>query len=465
MREFAENDRRAKGDGAGSAGQRVYFIALMILFQLLSKGDLAVLSIMVDDVKRDLAISDFQFSAAQSLAAMIFYAIGGLALGGLADRHARNRILYLGVTIWSVASAACGLATNFVQLFVARIFVGFGEASLSPCFGSLASDLFSPKRLLTVMSVFSASAVVGGGLALALGGLLLDWITASHPFHATIMGSLAPWRVVVLLMSLPGILFAFLALFLREPAGRGAARREDAGWTQYRHYVRSHLGLFVKVIIGFSLLSLVNQAMLSWGPAYARRVLGLSAGEVGSVIGQVTIFGGVGGTLLAGLLTDYLYGKGHRDACLWLAALGAIIAAPLAVIGLLANSSIAFFAVAAVVQCLVYSHIGPAFGFIQLITPPHARGKSTGLLLLVLIFAALGFGPMIVAGLTDFAFRSDLAVGKSLAIVIGACLPLAAFLLLSARRDFRRWSDGQAAVPVPGAAVPAGFGDAARASL
>ncbi len=144
-------------------------IVLAVLIWL-SVLDRFIISLLVGPIKRDLGISDVQFGVLNGFAFSVTYAVFGLALGFLADRYSRRWIIYAGVSFWSLATAACGLAQVYWQLVLARVGVGAGEATLGPGATSLLADLFPRERLTTAMSVFHVGTTVGAGMAYIIGG-------------------------------------------------------------------------------------------------------------------------------------------------------------------------------------------------------------------------------------------------------------------------------------------------------
>src|SRR3546814_2979831 len=151
----------------------------MAMFSYLDRH---IISLMVDPIRQDLNISDFQIGILQGVAFSLFYAVFGLPMGWLVDRYQRRWVVYWGVTSWSLATAACGLSSNYWHLLIARFGVGIGEATLSPAAYSMIADIFPRHRLDFAMSVFGIGTALGGALALAVGGIMIDWLDSAPPF-------------------------------------------------------------------------------------------------------------------------------------------------------------------------------------------------------------------------------------------------------------------------------------------
>ena len=158
-----------------SAAYGWYVVAILCLCNMVAFVDRQIINLLVEDIKADLAITDTEISLLQGLAFAVFYAVTAVPLGRLADTANRRWIISTGILIWTVAAASCGLARSFWQLFIARMFVGVGEATLTPSGFSMLADLFNPKRVSLPISVFTGSTFVGSGIALLAGGFVWEW--------------------------------------------------------------------------------------------------------------------------------------------------------------------------------------------------------------------------------------------------------------------------------------------------
>jgi MFS family permease len=187
-----------------------YVACVLMVCNTFSFIDRQVLGLLVTPIKQDLGISDTRIGLLQGLAFGLYYTLLGIPMGRLVDSGSRRTLVAAGVFLWSLMTAACAGARSFGALFLARMGVGIGEATLSPAAFSLLADYFPKGRLATALSIFSMGIFFGSGLALLLGGL--------------IVGALGSWRLTFLLVGLPGLLVALLALTIREPARRDLLR-------------------------------------------------------------------------------------------------------------------------------------------------------------------------------------------------------------------------------------------------
>lgn len=193
-----------------------YMLGILVLVYIFNFVDRQLLTILAPELKRDLSISDADFGFLYGTAFGVFYALFGIPLGKLADRWLRVRLLALGLALWSVMTALSGLSRNFAQIAAARVGVGIGEATLSPCTYSLVSDYFPPHLRATALGVYSTGLYLGTGISLFLGSAIVStWNEAFLPGQAPF--GLAGWQVAFLVVGTPGLLLSLWVASLREP--------------------------------------------------------------------------------------------------------------------------------------------------------------------------------------------------------------------------------------------------------
>jgi len=222
---MGEAEARA-AEPAGRAG-RVgaygwYALFVLVLVYAINFVDRQIISILAQDIKRDLHLDDAQVGFLYGTAFAVFYALFGIPLGRLADSWYRGRLIAMGLALWSGMTALSGFATSYGVLSGARIGVGIGEASASPAAYSMISDYFPKARRATALSIYSSGLYIGGGLSLPVGGLVSSGWTHRYPHPADAPLHLAGWQAAFLAVGIPGLLLALWVLSLREPR-RGAA--------------------------------------------------------------------------------------------------------------------------------------------------------------------------------------------------------------------------------------------------
>ncbi|MCA1748652.1 MAG: MFS transporter, partial [Sphingomonadales bacterium] len=194
-----------------------YVLSILILVYILNFVDRQILSILAEDIKADLNLTDGDIGFLYGTAFGVFYALFGIPLGRLADNWHRVRLMTLGLALWSTMTALSGLAKNGMMLAGARIGVGVGEATASPSAYSLISDWFPKKRRALALALYSSGLYLGGGLSLGIGGLIVENWNEAYPLREMAPLGLAGWQAAFMAVGLPGLLVAAWVFTLREP--------------------------------------------------------------------------------------------------------------------------------------------------------------------------------------------------------------------------------------------------------
>ncbi|QMW24675.1 MFS transporter [Sandaracinobacteroides saxicola] len=197
-----------------------YVLSVLVLVYMFNFIDRQIISILAEDIKRDLGVSDVEMGFLYGTAFAVFYALFGIPLGRLADNWVRTRLLALGLTLWSGMTALSGFATSFTGLAAARVGVGIGEASASPAAFSMLSDWFPKEKRATALAIYSSGLYIGGGVSLFIGAVVKQQWNEAFPGGGP-MG-LVGWQAAFLAVGIPGLLLALWVSTLREPV-RGLA--------------------------------------------------------------------------------------------------------------------------------------------------------------------------------------------------------------------------------------------------
>ena len=411
--------------------------ALLGLASVGSQFDRTVINLLIAPLEQAFALDDTRFGMLQGVAFGIFYVLACIPIGRLADRYPRRLIIGVGIGLFSVLAMASGLARSYTQLFLTRIGVAVGEASLTPAALSMLSDLFPPDRLGRPVSAFFMSAPIGQGLAFIAGGSLLQWLSTSGVLAAGPLAGLAPWQAAFMIVGFPVVLLVPFFLLLPEPARRGASARAALPLGQVAAILRERSGALVPMFAGFAMVNLVSYTFFIWTPALFQRSYGWSPAQIGLSFGLTLLFAGTGGVYFAGWLSDQLARRGHLDAHLKAAAYGFVGCGLLGAAAPLMPSATAaqcLLAPAIFLSMMPYPCAGTA---IQLIVPNRARAQVTAIYVTVTTLVGLGVGPFVVGTMTDRVFRNPADIRYSLAWVIGIAAPLMFVLLMLARRPYR----------------------------
>jgi MFS family permease len=416
-------------------GYAWYVVALLLLAYTLSFIDRMILSLLVGPIRQDLGISDTQMSLLMGLAFAIFYSVLGLPIGLAADRMNRKNLVVAGVAICSLMTALCGLARSYTILFLVRIGVGVGEASLSPASYSLLGDYFPREKLGRAVAVYSLGVPIGSGIALVLGSFVVKLVTQGPAVILPVLGQMEPWRLVFLIVGLPGLLVAPLFyLTIREPARSLRTTAPVPG--EFMSFLKLNRVAVTSHFLGMSLVAMVMYGATAWIPQFLHRTYGMPVASAGLWFGAAMAVCGSCGILSGGWLADWLYRRGHRDGHLRVIWINAIILTPLFIFMAL-TPSLNLSLAAMVISMLVGTiHGGAAGSALQLIAPSHLRARLAALYFLVVTLLGLGIGPTAIALITDRVFGDDNALRYSIAIVTAVALPLSAIILSFGLRAF-----------------------------
>jgi len=420
-----------------------YMVAILAVAYSLSFLDRQILTLLVGPIRRDLQISDFQMSWLLGMAFASFYAVVGLPMSRLIDRASRRQIVFWGISLWSLMTAACGLTRSYAQLFIARMGVGVGEAALNPSAFSMVTDSFPPKKRSLAMSVFHLGIPIGQGMALIIGGSAIAWVAHIDPASVPIFHVEFSWQLVFLMVGLPGLIVAALMQTIQEPPRRGLIVTEAGAVTQKVSIreVASFLNLrrftFFAIYVGVGLKITLGYGSSAWIPTYFIRVHHWTATEIGLVYGSFSMISGIAGNFLCGSIANWLARKGHRDAPMLVVLWGYFLAIPLAIIApLVPSAAFAIFLFQAATFFSNFHVLAPAT--LVAITPNQMRGQISAIYVFLANIIGLGLGPTIVATFTDYLFHSDLAVGYSLSLTSAILGPSGALILLWGLKSYRK---------------------------
>ncbi|WP_169053497.1 MFS transporter [Alteraurantiacibacter aquimixticola] len=414
-----------------------YAVGILALTTTFATLDQSILGLLIQQIIDDFSLTDTQASLLLGPAFAFVYALVGIPLSPLIDRWVRTRLLVIGVTVWSLATAACGLAMNFVQLLLMRMLVGAGEAVNSPSAYSILSDYFPREKLPKAVYGMQVGAVAGNGLALLLGGAMIYIIGSIGTPTLPFVGELRPWQTVLLAVGLPGLLIALLLTTLKEPPRRTfKAQVSQVPVLGAIRYMGLHLAVFGPLFIGLALGAL-DAGGRAWAAPFFQRTYGWEASTYGIVAGVVAIIAMLGGLLTGVKWVDYLQARGLVDApfrvIVYTRALNIpfAIAMPLMPTGELAMACFAAYFV-------LVGMTGPMLNAVLLIvTPNQIRGQVMALYLFIFIVIGQGLAPVITGATTDYLFTSPEDLRWSILLLHAIFLPAALLVTLIGWKPYR----------------------------
>jgi MFS family permease len=416
-----------------------YVVSLLTLAYICSFIDRQIITLLVGPIKQDLGLTDTEMSYLLGLSFALFYTVFGFLIAIAADRLNRRNIIAAGIFIWSLMTAACGLARGYGQLFLARMGVGFGEGALSPAALSIISDYFPREKLGRAISVYSMGIAIGSGIALLVGGTVIQLVSTADTVTLPLLGELRPWQAAFVIVALPGIPIGLLMFTIREPARRGRSQMAAGRWSlqPVRQQLRGHWRTYAGICLGMAVLTVMAYGIIGWIPEHFRRSYGWTIGQVSLWYGLVLIVFGPLGAITGGWLADRLQRR-HGDGYLRAVLMGLAILGPGYILFALMPGpwlSLAWLVPATLGGAIPTSVAGAA---LMQVTPNEMRATISAMYYFVLSIIGLGLGPTSIALLTDYWFADEGALRYSIAIVAVVATVAALALMAWARPHFAR---------------------------
>ena len=436
----------APKETAPGLGYAWYVVIALTAIYMLSFVDRQILSLLVRPIEQDLHISDTRVALLQGLAFALFYTLMGLPLGRMVDTRNRRNLISLGIVVWSFCTSACSLARSFGTLFLGRMGVGVGEATLSPAAYSMISDYFPTEKLGVAISVYYMGVFLGSALSFFLTGMAIDALAHTPVIHVPLLGAMASWRVTFLLVGIPGLLFALLVYTIREPLRKDLLRSKDGGATQLSFgqtlaEVRTRWQSVAGLSLGAIFQSACAYGLLAWAPTFFQRVHGWTPGQSGRALALILVSFGCFGMYTGGALADRWHRRGILEGPLKVgvvSGIGTVLLLPVAMILPSATWTLALMVPGIFFLALP---MGTGVAALQRIFPNQVRGQVSALFLFFLNLGGQTLGPLGVGFFNDSVFHSKMMIGPSMAITLGtvAVLMVVAFgaTYRPYQRDFR----------------------------
>lgn len=404
-------------------------LALLFLCYLLNYLDRSLIFILLSPIKAEMKLTELQLALLGSTSFVIFYTTLGLPFGRLADRVNRTRMIAIGLVLWSAFSGLTGFARGFYEIFLCRVGVGIGEATLGPAALSLLSDLFPSRARATASALFSAGIPLGAGIALYLGGMI---------------GQALGWRWAFYLLGFPGILFALVVWQVREPRRGtldGAATESprghdpvDASQGPLGGLLRGLQSILRQrtiqlLLLGYSFFSLASSALGLWIPSFLDKNFKVPLAVAGRYAGLCAALGGLLGVICGGIGADW-FRRRSPGGRLRFTALCALLCAPLWLLLLRAQSVSGVLVPFALLMGLGLMWLGPAAADIQDLVGPELRGLGIGVYFFVVNVIASGLGQPVIGAVSDrLGVGADPSQMRVSLLICPAAALLAAILL------------------------------------
>ena len=436
-------------DKQTSSFYRAYVLFILVVVYTFNFIDRQIVGILAVPIKAELDLSDIQLSLMGGLAFALFYTFLGIPIAMLADRHSRTWIMTGALAIWSAMTAACGFAQNFIQLFLARLGVGVGEAGgVAPAY-SLIADYFPAEKRARALSIYSFGIPIGSALGILLGGVLTTYLG---------------WRSAFVIVGLAGLAIApIFRLTVREPK-RGGLDGADA--TTKPAKVSEVVSTLVNkpsfwgLSFGAASSSMMGYGLIFWLPSFFVRSYGDALPEffawmpaflvpenpsallfASYFYAAILLLGGVAGIWLGGVLADR-YGPDRKAAYAIVPAVAFLTTIPFFVVGVLAPTLWFAFPAFLILQALSLVWIGPVLSAFQHLVQPNMRATASAIFLFVNNLIGIGLGNLAIGAISDSLNAQFGDESLRYAILCGTVFYLiaAGLFILTAPRLKRDWA-------------------------
>lgn len=366
--------------------------ALWVLFgiNLMNFFDRQIPAAVTEPIRKEFNLTDTDIGLLATAFTLV-YAAAGVPLGRLADRGARTSVLAWGVTVWSVLTAASGLAWSYSSLFAARLGVGIGEASCSPASNSLIGDLFPAHQRARAISIFMLGLPIG--------------IFLSNLISGTLAQAYGDWRIPFFVACVPGFALALLVLKIREPL-RGATEQyqikvSERGGSPYWRVLR--IPTMWWIILSGALHNFNAYAVNAFMPAFLGRYHGLDLKEANTITAFVLGAVGVVGLLAGGLAADWISRK-RKDGRLLLSAVCLAVSTPCIylALGQPKGAMVPFVVLMGIGWMLIYVYYVTVYAAVQDVVEPGLRGTAMALYFFAMYVLGGSFGTTILGWLSDY---------------------------------------------------------------
>jgi MFS family permease len=384
-----------RGAGLAITNPKVMLFTLLLVY-ILNFLDRQIINILAEPIKGELGLSDTQLGLLAGPAFAVFYAVLGIPIARYADNSRANRVWLISVclAIWSAMTAVCGVAQNFVQLALARVGVGVGEAGCTPAAHSLIADSVAPEKRSSAIALFGLGIPIGALLGLIIGGVVNDQYG---------------WRIALMLVGAPGLLLALiLPILIRDPRRCADSVHFNSATTPQkaalsikdavREVFASKAYLYIFVAASFTAFLSYGKGL--WTISFFIRSHGLSTTQAGLAMAVALGVSGIIGTWLGGKLAD-VFGKRDKRHLLTMPALGMAVAAPLLFASYWADDWRIGVALLIIPTVLNSAYYGPAYGCVQGLVRTEARAVAASLVVFGQNLIGLGLGPLLFGILSD----------------------------------------------------------------
>ena len=418
-----------------SARARYYALGLLTLVYTFNFVDRQLLSILQESIKADLLLSDQQLGLLTGFAFALFYTVAGIPIARYADRNNRRNVVSIAIALWSFMTAISGLVQNYLQLLLARIGVGVGEAGGSPPAHSMISDIFPPERRASALAFYS----MGINFGILFGFLAGGWLNEFFD-----------WRVAFFVVGAPGIVVAlFVRYTLREPIrGLMEDRQDVATDTPFPEVLKllwSRLS-FRHLAIGGALNAFAGYSSSNWTASFMIRSHDMSTGELGTWLALIMGVGGAIGVFWGSYIAERL-AKFDVRWYMWMPTITGMICVPFMIATYVVEGAYTALIVSIVPGILFNVYLGNSLAMTHALVGLRMRAVASAILFFLINLIGMGLGPWGVGLLSDMlsAELGNESLRYAMLYLLPAAMGWSAVHFLMASRTLQK--DLEAAIP------------------
>lgn len=367
-----------------------YVLLMLTIVYTFNFIDRQIIAILSPAIKAELGLSDSMLGLLKGLAFAVLYTTLGIPIAWLADRFNRVTIVSVSLAVWSAFTALSGFAQNALQLTLARIGVGIGEAGGTPPSHSILSDYFPKEKRASALATYSLGIPIGQMLAFLAGGYVVQEFG---------------WRNAFFLVGVPGILLALVLKFtVKEPA-RGAMEKggQHKAPVKFQEGLKTLLSIptYWGFIVAVTLASFTGYGMGMWAVDFYKRTYGLSYTDITVPLGLLNGLAYALGTYLGGALVDRAAVK-DKSAYAWIPGAGMLLTIPVGALSLWAPTPFWAFFWTAPFLIGLGMYLGPSMSMVQTLAPVNLRAFATAFYFFILNLVALGLAPLWIGAMSDY---------------------------------------------------------------
>ncbi len=408
-----------------SSGYSALVLGMLLLVYTFNFLDRQILGILVQPIKAELHLSDTQLGLLGGTAFAILYSTLAIPLALIADRTSRSWVITISLTVWSLFTALCGLATSFGQMFLFRLGVGVGEAGgVAPSY-ALIADYFPPERRARALGIYSMGIPIGLAMGTLLGAFIATYVD---------------WRAAFITVGVAGIVIApIFRLIVKEPVRAVAPVGRAPVSAVFAILARKPS--FWLMAFAASMSSLAGYGLAFWVPSLMIRSYGFDLQGAALYFASLLLVGGASGVFLGGVLADRL--GGDRGNYAKLPAIAWLITGPLFIAGFLSPSPWVAWFFFIIPNALNILWLGPLTTAVQHLVPAHMRATASASFLLINNLIGLGIGSVAIGALSEaLTARFGTEALRYSAVAVACFYVLATILAFLAVKPLRRdWVD------------------------